>query len=301
VKTFTQFMKCNHIPRTAVLAIITSGMSLLYGCAGYLSQSFEYQPSEASASSLTVADAQRILSYALSHCYDSHNRYVNFLGYRSDAVGKVEYFPDHYTYTSNQSGQGYSVYYKDMRNLKMVYHAQHEWPDYFVFSMDGRLVNSFQKKEYPQVKGSCNMIYPDGPMPFAEKSKVVMDAILRLKMDFDSVYGQAAEEQFKKSADQYLATPAKPPLPEDVKIYDIQAGTAVAKKNFETAAALYAKALDIAPWWAADHFNRALVLGELNATDAATVEMKRYLYLKPDAPNVEAVRRKIAEWGTPAY
>ena len=301
MKTLVQFLNGNQALRKVMLVMVVSGASLLYGCAGYLSQSFEYQPNEASASSLSVADAQRILSNALSHCYDSHNRYVNFLGYRSDAVGKVEYFPDHYTYTSSQSGKGYSVYYKDMRNLKMVYHAQHEWPDYFDFSWDGRGVNTFLKKEFTNMNGSCNMIYPDGPMPFAEKSKIVMDAIMRLKMDFDGAYGPAAEVQFKKAADQYLAAPAKLPVPEDVKIYDIQAGTAVSKKNFETAATLYAKALDIAPWWAADHFNRALVLGELNATDAATMEMKRYLYLKPDAPNADAVRRKIAEWGTPAY
>jgi len=294
-------MKCSVVPRRALVAIIASGMSLFYGCAGYLSQNFEYQPADEMASKLSVEDAQRILSHALSHCYDSKNRYVNFMGYRNDAVGKVEFFPDHYSFTSSASGKGYSVYYKDMRNLKMAYHAQHEWPDYFDFAMDGRLVNSYQRKDYDKVTGSCNMIYPDGPMPFAEKSKVVMDAILRLKIEYDDVYGPAGETRFKRAADEYLAAQPKPALQEDVKIYDIQAGTAVSKKNFVTASALYAKALEIAPWWAADHFNRALILAELNATDAATVEMKRYLYLKPDAPNAEAVRRKIAEWGTPAY
>ncbi|MHB8535820.1 MAG: hypothetical protein ACYDBW_10295 [Sulfuricaulis sp.] len=301
MKTFSRFAKLDLMLRRIAIAAAVSGMSLLYGCAGYLSQSFEYQPSNDAALKLSDADARQIVSNAFSHCYDSSNRFLNFLAYRTDAVGKVEYFPDHYIFTSNKSGKGYSVYYKDMRNLKMVYHAQHEWPDYFVFSWDGRGVNTYLKKEFTQMSGSCNMIYPDGPMPFAESSKVIMDAILRLKLDFDTVYGPVGEAQFKKSADQYLATQAKPPLPEDVKIYDIQATTAVARKNFETAAALYAKALDIAPWWAADHFNRALVLGEMNATDAASIEMKRYLYLKPDAPNAEAVRRKIAEWGTPAY
>ena len=34
---------------------------------------------------------------------------------------------------------------------------------------------------------------------------------------------------------------------------------------------------------------------------AAIIDMKRYLYLRPDAPNAAAVKRKIAEWGTPAY
>lgn len=301
MNVFARLLERNRILRAVVIAATVSGASLLYGCAGYLSPSFEYQPTPDAALKLSVAEAQQIVAHAFSHCYDSNSRYINFLGYRNDVIGGVTYFPDHFTFTSSSSGGQYSAYYQGMRNLVMDYHGQNEWPDYFDYSWDGRVVNTYLKKEFTQMNASCNMIYPGGPMPFAEKSKIVMDAVLRLKMDYDSVYGPAGEAQFKKAADQYKGAQVKPALPEEVKIYDIQASTAVGRKNFETAAALYAKALDIAPWWAADRFNRALVLGEMNANDAATVEMKRYLYLKPDAPNADAVRRKIAEWGTPAY
>ncbi len=290
-----------HRKAPRLFAMSISCLCLLSGCAGYFSESYVYEPTAENANKLSVDESKRILANALSHCYPPSSRYVNGLGYRSDAIATVEFYPDHYKYISSESGHGYSAYYKDMKNLKLDYHALHEWPDYFDLAWDGRVVNDYQKKEYDHMNGSCNMIYPDGPMPFGPDSTVVIDAIQRLKFEFDSNYGTEAEDKFRQAADQYLAMQEKPKLPDDVEVYSIQANTAIGNKNFKTAVDLYTKALQLAPWWASGYYNRALVLGELNANDAAIMDMKHFLYLKPDAPNVTAVKRKIAEWGTPAY
>ena len=283
------------------VAVSISCLGLLSGCAGYFSESFVYEPTVENANKLSVDTAQRILANALSHCYPESSRHINALGYRSDAIAKVEFYPDHYKYISNENGQGYSVYYKDMKNLKLDYHALHEWPDYFALTWSGRVVNNFQKKEYDHMNGTCNMVYPDGPMPFGPESEVVIDAIQRLKIEFDLNYGPEAEARFKQAADQYLNMQEKPKLPDDIEVYSIQATTAIGNKNFKTAVDIYTKALQLAPWWAAGYYNRALVLAELNANDAAIIDMKHYLYLRPDAANATIVKRKIAEWGTPVY
>ena len=274
---------------------------LLSGCAGYFSQSYVYQATPENAGKLSVEQAQNVVSNAFSHCYPQSSRYINSLGYRTDAIGKVDFYPDHYTFTSSVDGKGYSVYYQGMQDLKIDYHAMHEWPDYFDFIWTGRVVNTYQKKVYDEMNGNCNMVYPDGPMPFGPDAAVVIDAIYRLKIEFDANYGTQAEDRFKQAADQYLAMAVKPKLPDDVETYSIQATTAIASKNFKTAVDLYTKGLNLAPWWASGYYNRALVLAELNADDAAIIDMKRYLYLRPDAPNASVVKHKIAEWGTPAY
>lgn len=291
----------NFLLRVCALCASIAVAASLSGCAGYFSQGYDYKPTSDSAAKLSVDQAQQIVSNTLSHCYDSNNRYINFLGYRTDAIGTVAYYPDHLAFTNNSSGKGYSVFYQGMKNLRMTYVAQQEWPDYFVLQWDGKVVNTYLKKQSSSMDGSCNMVYPNGPLPFGSDAKVVMDALLRLKMNYDSVYGPAGEAQFKKAADAYLVLKQKPALPDEVQTYAIQAETAVKQKNLETAARLYEQALQIAPWWPQGRFNHALVLGAIGCPDAASVEMGRYLYLWPDAPNAAAARRKIAEWGTPAY
>jgi hypothetical protein len=80
-----------------------------------------------------------------------------------------------------------------------------------------------------------------------------------------------------------------------------QAKVAIERKNLTTAATIYENAVALAPWWADGHFNAALILGELDAVDAASAEMRRYSFLKPDAPDTAVVQAKLAEWTTPAF
>jgi len=102
--------------------------------------------------------------------------------------------------------------------------------------------------------------------------------------------------EFEKAASTYRNTTPKPVLAEEARKFKVQAESAVREKNFADAAALYDKALTMAPWWPEGHFNRAIVLSETGQYATAIVEMKRYLLLVPDAPDARAAQDKIYEW-----
>lgn len=104
------------------------------------------------------------------------------------------------------------------------------------------------------------------------------------------------EEKFAKALKSYQRSGGKMALPEEARKFKVQAEDAVNDKNFEEAADLYAKALNIALWWPEGHFNRALVLGEGRFYEGAIREMKRYLALVPKAPDARAAQDKIYMW-----
>ena len=101
---------------------------------------------------------------------------------------------------------------------------------------------------------------------------------------------------FEAEAKKYRALAVKPELPEDARKYNVQAVAAFKDKQFSEAAEYYTTVLKIAPWWPDGHFNRALILGELNRFVEAMREMNRYLQLVPDAPNARAAQDKIYDW-----
>lgn len=107
---------------------------------------------------------------------------------------------------------------------------------------------------------------------------------------------QEAEARFQEEAARYLQLSRKPDLPEEARRFKVQAEIAARENRFADAAALYMKALDIAPWWPGGRFNRAVLLGEIKSYGSAVREMKRYLLLVPDAPDGRAARDKIYEW-----
>lgn len=85
-------------------------------------------------------------------------------------------------------------------------------------------------------------------------------------------------------------------LPEQANKYKVQAEGAVRGKDFDDAAELYRTALNIAPWWPAGHYNRALVLSESGDFELAIDEMNYYLQLVPDAANARTAQSRIYEW-----
>jgi TPR repeat protein len=97
-------------------------------------------------------------------------------------------------------------------------------------------------------------------------------------------------------AAQYRAANPKPLLPEDVRKFRIQAEGAINDKDFNGAADLYAQGLKIAPWWPQGHFDRAVVLANINRYREAVTEMKCYLILVPDAPDARKVQDEIYDW-----
>lgn len=104
------------------------------------------------------------------------------------------------------------------------------------------------------------------------------------------------EAEFEKAAVAYLAAAVKPDLNEDMRRLKVQAEDALREKRFEDVADFYGEAVEIAPWWPAGHYNRALVLSELKEYPDAVVEMKRYLRLVPEADNARAAKDEMYKW-----
>ncbi|MGQ0812012.1 MAG: hypothetical protein ACT4OO_12415 [Nitrospiraceae bacterium] len=90
--------------------------------------------------------------------------------------------------------------------------------------------------------------------------------------------------------------PSKPALPEEARRYGVQATSQADKKRYDEAIKLYEKSLDIAPWWAEGHFNRALVLADQNHYTEAIASMKRFVTLAPNSSDARAAQDKLYEW-----
>ena len=74
----------------------------------------------------------------------------------------------------------------------------------------------------------------------------------------------------------------------------------IRQNQFQQAAELYAKGLEVAPWWPQGHYDRGYILGELKHYREAIQEMKRYLMLVPSAPDAREVQDQIYQWETVA-
>lgn len=129
-----------------------------------------------------------------------------------------------------------------------------------------------------------------------QAAQKLADALLTLKSASSDEAITAAEKSFAELAAHYRAADPKPQPGEDVRRLEIQAEDAVRDKQFQRAADLYEKALDLAPWWPQGHFNRALLLETLGKYDLAIEEMQHYLALAPEAANARAAQDKIYSW-----
>ncbi len=105
-------------------------------------------------------------------------------------------------------------------------------------------------------------------------------------------------DPFQGIAAKYRAANPKPKLPEEVHKYRVQADFKVKQNQFQQAGDLYARALELAPWWPQGHYDRGYILGELKQYREAMQEMKRYLALVPNAPDARAVQDQIYQWET---
>ncbi|MBI3777670.1 MAG: tetratricopeptide repeat protein [Gammaproteobacteria bacterium] len=107
---------------------------------------------------------------------------------------------------------------------------------------------------------------------------------------------KALFEKHVAEIEKYRDASSRPPLPEEVMKYKVQAESAVRSWRFVDALLPYQRALAVAPWWPEGHFNLALVYGELGLYPEAVTYMKYYLRAAPDAPNARAAQNKIYEW-----
>jgi tetratricopeptide (TPR) repeat protein len=104
------------------------------------------------------------------------------------------------------------------------------------------------------------------------------------------------QEAFASAVLTYQSASNKPHVGEDVRKFEAKGESAARENHFAEAQLDYGKALEIAPWWAEGHYNRALVMSESGAYRTAITELKRYLALRPNADNVADVQDRINEW-----
>lgn len=83
---------------------------------------------------------------------------------------------------------------------------------------------------------------------------------------------------------------------ENVRRFQVQAESAIKAHRMVEAGMAYNDALKVAPAWPEGHFNLALINGDLELYADAITEMKRYLYLAPNASDARAAQDKIYEW-----
>jgi tetratricopeptide (TPR) repeat protein len=88
----------------------------------------------------------------------------------------------------------------------------------------------------------------------------------------------------------------KPALPKEAWKCRVLGDNAVQNKEFIKAAEYYEQGLTIEPMWPAGQFNAAMIYGELRIYPLAAMHMKRYLTLKPDAPDSKVDQEKEYIW-----
>jgi len=102
---------------------------------------------------------------------------------------------------------------------------------------------------------------------------------------------------FSTLAAKYREMEVKPVVTEQQRKYIVQANSFAKDKIYTQAIEAYKKAIAIDPVaYPAAYYNLALLLAEKKDFREAIKNMKKYLLLVPDAPDVRAAQDKIYEW-----
>ena len=238
----------------------------------------EYIPTEAEAAKRSLDQARSTVARAVQYCGTQPPPF------------RVQLLPDviNFLDTATKPPERLIIRLKDMRPI--VSFDQYFLSDSGVLKtvLNGNVWGS-GGKTYPRFRLTCHDMKNDWP-------KVLGDSLLRLKQEFDKANNPEDLANFKDEAQRYQTAKPKPELPEEARRFRVQAESAVAGKRFDEAIEKYGQALVLAPWWPEGHFNRAIVLGELQNFDSAINEMKRYLMLKPDAPDARQAQDYIYAW-----
>jgi tetratricopeptide (TPR) repeat protein len=267
-------MKSAAIARSTVYATAAIGLALSQDARA----STTYSPTEAAADQYTVLQATDYLRRGLSSCH-------------AQDQDRVQVSPDVAT-VSGADGQFLVVEFRDMHDIKTTYLSQSFWLSRlssFKIQYSGHLF--YNDREYGGLDQPCGGLGEDWV-------KVLADSMLRLKLEYDRANGAEAAAACSAEAARYRAMDPKPELPEDARRFRVQAEAAVQGKRFADAAALYENGVQVAPWWPEGHYNRAVVLAELQSFDSAITEMKCYLQLSPDAPDARQAQDQIYVWDT---
>jgi len=83
---------------------------------------------------------------------------------------------------------------------------------------------------------------------------------------------------------------------EDMRRAELQGEALLGAKRDSDAADVYRAALEQMPEWGGGHYNLALVSANLGLYEEAITEMRRYLYVAPDAADARAAKDQIYKW-----
>lgn len=226
--------------------------------AAMLAACASYTPSDSTVASMSVKEARQVITAALKH---SGYAEVRFTAKRLVASGMV---------------------YKDHKYS----------PTRISFDETTRIIQEGSNENIITLPGQTQFYIARNPRSFADALHVLKQNSIKSRNAADE-FAQA----FAASLDDYRRTiAAGTPIPEGANRYRVQAEGAVRDKQFIDAADYFGAALQVAPWWPAGHFNRALVLGEAGDYETAQREMDYYLKLLPDAANARAAQDKIYDW-----
>ena len=129
--------------------------------------------------------------------------------------------------------------------------------------------------------------------PLAKVAEALYVISMKAKREGYAPQEAIEEARFEQTLKTYLSANPKPSLSEEARSFKVRADNAVRNKLPSEAADFYGEALRIDPWWPEGHFNRGLILAEIEMFNDAIFEMKRYLKLVPNATNARAVQDKI--------
>lgn len=152
-----------------------------------------------------------------------------------------------------------------------------------------------------------SIIYDDKDMKYNialatgfTEAKKITDAIFILKTHADEINALEFQLHMDDIVKNYLEADPKPIISEETRKYFVMAQAATKAAHFDDAADYYYLAEVASPWWPDAHYNRAITLEALQLYMPATVEMKYYLMLSPNDPNVRKLQDKIYAWQSEA-
>lgn len=105
-----------------------------------------------------------------------------------------------------------------------------------------------------------------------------------------------ADRQFAAALEKYRDRSLRPPLPEEVRKYRIQAEFALDQKKLDEAIALYTKGVVAARWWADGYYNLALLLAEQKYYAEAVRIMRRFIALEEGSSDARRALDLTYRW-----
>ena len=141
----------------------------------------------------------------------------------------------------------------------------------------------------------------------ADAQKALLDGNRKLAFErFVQAYREAPDTQGRTQAIEGVAMvmrglPQRPEIGENVRRLLVRAQVLTEDKDYGGAIEVYWKAIDLAPWYAQLHYDRAILIAQLaasapNGYEFAIEEMNRYLALAPDAKEARTAKDLIYQW-----